>query len=322
MAEMKVKPYALTDRIRRSLEEGVARWLGDDFIGGIPGHEPAEEATHNHPGRSGQLDRERIDELTRTAKQLRQQVTCHRQTEQALRQQIRQLEASNVELRAFAHTVAHSLRSPLSIVTGFAEFLQEDFGNLSDEQMLRYLHQIEERGHKMSNLIGELLLLACVNEKAVERGTLDMGSIVDNARQRLAEMIQEYQAEISTPQQWPTAVGYTPWVEEMWINYLSNAIKYGGRPPQVEVGATVLEGSDAMICFWVSDNGPGLTPEDHQRLFKPFVRLDPERAPGTGLGLAIVHSIASKLGGQAAVQPGSHGGSIFSFTLPDAATGS
>jgi two-component system sensor histidine kinase/response regulator len=320
MAEMNVKPYALTDRIRRSLGEGMARWLGDNFIEGFPGREPAEDSANNRPGRPGQLERERIEELIRTTKQLRQQITHHKQAEQALRQQILQLEASNAELRAFAHTVAHSLRSPLGLITGFAEFLQEDFGSLPDEEARHCLHQIEESGHKMSNLIGELLLLACVHEKAVKRAPLDMGSIVENARHRLAGMIQEHQAEIRVPQQWPTAVGYTPWVEEMWVNYLSNAIKYGGRPPQVEVGATALEGSDAMICFWVSDNGFGLTPEDQQQLFKPFVRLAPERAPGSGLGLAIVHSIASKLGGQAAVKPGPQGGSIFSFTLPDVTT--
>jgi two-component system sensor histidine kinase/response regulator len=317
MAEMNAKPYAFTDRIRRSVGEGIARWLGVDFVRGGPGRTLAEDSMNKRPGQSIQLDRERIDELTKTTKQLRQQIAYHRQAEQGLRQQIVQLEARNAELHAFAQTVAHSLQSPLSLVTGFAEFLQEDFSNLSDGEALRYLHLIEQNGHKMSRLISELLLLACVSEKAVERVPLDMGSIVFKAQHRLAKMIREYQAEIIVPEQWPTAVGYAPWVEEVWVNYLSNAMKYGGRPPQVEVGATALEGLDAIVCFWVSDNGPGLTLEEHQDLFKPFVRLDPERAAGTGLGLSIVRCIVSKLGGQVGVKQGICGGSIFSFTLPE-----
>jgi signal transduction histidine kinase len=78
-------------------------------------------------------------------------------------------------------------------------------------------------------------------------------------------------------------MGYGPWVEEVWINYLSNAIKYGGQPPRVELGATAE--ADGVIRFWVRDNGLGLAPGDQVKLFTPFTRLDEVRAKGHGLGL-------------------------------------
>ncbi len=110
------------------------------------------------------------------------------------------------------------------------------------------------------------------------------------------------------------ALGYGPWVEEVWANYLSNAIQYGGRPPRVELGAT--EQADGMVRFWVRDNGPGLTPEEQARLFTPFTRLDQVRAKGHGLGLSIVRRIVEKLGGQVGVESEVGRGSVFTFTLP------
>jgi signal transduction histidine kinase len=144
-------------------------------------------------------------------------------------------------------------------------------------------------------------------------------------------MIREHGAEIEHPAEWPVAVGHEPWVEEVWVNYLSNAIKYGGRPPRIELGAELLEYEEAevqdhggsgsvpaMVRFWVRDNGPGIRAEEQAQLFKPYTRLQPVRASGHGLGLSIVRRIVEKLGGEVAVEskaiPGE--GCVFSFTLP------
>jgi signal transduction histidine kinase len=120
------------------------------------------------------------------------------------------------------------------------------------------------------------------------------------------------------------AQGYGPWVEAIWANYISNALKYGGHPPRVELGATVKE--NGWVRFWVSDNGPGLSPEEQARLFTPFERLHQERAKGYGLGLSIVQRIVKKLGGQVGATSPAIGakdddqrtspGSTFFFTLP------
>jgi two-component system sensor histidine kinase/response regulator len=147
-----------------------------------------------------------------------------------------------------------------------------------------------------------------------EMRPLDMASTVDEAQRRLTYMIEEHQAEIILPKSWPVALGYGPWVEEVWANYLSNAIQYGGRPPRVELGATVQ--ADSQVCFWVRDNGPGLTPEEQARLFTPFTRLDQVRVKGHGLGLSIVQRIVEKLDGQVGVESQVGQGSVFTFTLP------
>lgn len=95
---------------------------------------------------------------------------------------------------------------------------------------------------------------------------------VSEAQHRLASAIQEKHATIIGPEHWPAALGYAPWVEEVWMNYLSNAIKYGGTPPRIEIGAT--PGSDNRVRFWISDNGKGLTAAQQARLFVPFTRLE------------------------------------------------
>ena len=102
----------------------------------------------------------------------------------------------------------------------------------------------------------------------------------------------------------------------MWLNLLSNALKYGGSPPGIELGGTP-EGSH--VRFWVRDNGKTLSPEDRKRVFVPFTRLQQERAAGHGLGLATVQRIVSKLGGRAGASAGPKGGNEFFFSLPAAA---
>jgi signal transduction histidine kinase/DNA-binding response OmpR family regulator len=235
------------------------------------------------------------------------------------------------ELDAFAHTVAHDLKSPLCTIVSFADMLEEDYATIPDGERQECLQMIVRGGHKAVSIIDELLLLAGVRKlEEVEMGPLDMASIVAEAQQHLAQMIEEHQAEIVLPDTWPVATGYSPWVEEVWVNYLSNAIKYGGQPPRVELGASPPSvppacGGEAkgrrMARFWVRDNGPGLTPEEQARLFIPFTRLDQVRAKGHGLGLSIVWRIVEKLGGQVGVESEVGRGSVFTFTLPATANG-
>ncbi len=218
------------------------------------------------------------------------------------------------ELDAFAHTVAHDLRNPVALIIGFAE-LEQSFGTTSGEDLQQSLRVIARFGRKMNNIIDELLLLAGVRKTKVEAKPLNMANIVAEAQQRLTDMIQEYRASVVLPDAWPEALGHAPWIEEVWVNYLSNALKYGDRPPHLELGATVQE--DGMVRFWVHDNGPGLTLEERGRMFIPFTRLNQARATGHGLGLSIVQRIVEKLGGQVGVtSDGVTGkGSVFYFTL-------
>ena len=100
----------------------------------------------------------------------------------------------------------------------------------------------------------------------------------------------------------------------MWVNYLSNALKYGGDPPVVKLGADKF--SDNAVRFWVADNGPGLTKEDQARLFTPFTQLNQLPASGHGLGLSIVQRIVEKLDGQIGVESQPGEGALFWFSLP------
>lgn len=234
-----------------------------------------------------------------------------------LRQHAQELEDRNEELDAFAHTVAHDLKSPLAKVVGYCELLQDGYATFSTEELGRYLHTVAQHGRKLSNVIDEFLLLAGVRKNGkVALHPLDMARIVAEAQDRLAFLVEERQAEIIVQESWPVALGYSPWVVEVWTNYISNAVKYGGQPPRVELGATTEE--NGVVRFWVRDNGPGLTPADQSLLFTPFTRLDRVRAEGHGLGLSIVRRILEKLGGEVDVESEAGGGSVFSFTLRSA----
>jgi len=229
----------------------------------------------------------------------------------------KELAKRNEELDAFAHTVAHDLQNPLALIIGFAEAVRRYHTTMSKEEFEESLEIIERTGRKMSRTIDELLLLARVRDEDVELEVLDMGAIVgDVLKHRLDHMVRRYRAEIILPDRWPETLGYGPWVEEVWYNYLTNALQYGGRPPRIELGATVQP--DGMVRFWVRDNGAGITPEDQDSLFVPFRRLKTgqDRGKGYGLGLSITRRVVEKLGGEVGVESEAGRGSLFYFTLP------
>lgn len=233
-----------------------------------------------------------------------------------LKQQAANLESRNDELDAFAHTVAHDLQNPLSLISGFAELLREDEENqmLSPAERKQVVNSIVSGTRRMTNIVQELLLLSSVRKMEVESQPLDMAKVVEAALARLTHLVAEHNGRISLPDTWPTALGYAPWVEEVWDNLISNALKYGGTPPEVVLGATELP--DGMIRFWVRDNGHGLREDEQERLFAPFTKLSEVRVTGHGLGLSIVRRIVEKLGGEVCVTSTVGEGSEFGFTLP------
>lgn len=234
------------------------------------------------------------------------------QAEESLRQSNIKLKAHVKELDAFAHTVAHDLKTPLSVIVGFSDLLGEE--HLSEKERQEGLDAIQRHGVKMGTIIDELLLLASIRKVGeIELEPLDMATIVAEVQDRLSGMIEEHGAEIVLPDTWPVALGRGSWVEEVWTNYLSNALKYGGTPPVVTLGAT--ECADGWVRFWVQDNGPGLDKAQQAQLFTQFTRLHQERAKGHGLGLSIVQRIVGKLGGKVGVESTPGAGSRFWFSL-------
>ena len=221
--------------------------------------------------------------------------------------------------------------------------LTQRYDRLDPDTIQEFLHTVARSSFRIGTIIDELLLLASVRGmQEVALQTLDMDWIVTQVLDRLRYRIEEHKADIVVPETWHEALGYGPWIEEVWVNYISNALKYGGTPPRVELG--VDTGSPArfgpqkstaspetgeqssqdtiqpQVYFWVRDNGDGLSPEEQERLFMPFERLHRVRVAGHGLGLSIVQRIVHKLGGTVGVEsPGQPGeGCTFYFTLPAA----
>jgi two-component system sensor histidine kinase/response regulator len=238
-----------------------------------------------------------------------------REAESALRQRTDDLLAVRKKLDTFTNALANDIREPMGRVVSFAQMLEKDRVALSDEELEHYLRTIAQRGGEVVGAVDKLLAVRTElpTEIVEEIGPLDMGRIVAGVLERMAYMVKEYRAEIVVPERWPVALGHGPWIEEVWANLISNAIKYGGQPPCVELGASSSEDAGGMVRFWVRDNGQGLAPEEQVRLF-----TRPDRDPATefGLGLTLVQRIMEKLGGEVGVQSGVGQGSFFYFTLP------
>jgi len=229
-----------------------------------------------------------------------------------LHEQTLDLQAQNEDLNAFSYSVAHDLKNPIFNIIGYSDLLKDE--TLPTDQRTTFVDVIARSADKASNIVDELLLLAMIRNVEVELSPLDMSLVLAEAQKRLAYMIDEYKPEIILPASWPPILGHAAWLEEVWVNYLSNAMKYGGRPPRIEVGATPLP--NGQIRFWVCDNGSGILPDQQAQLFKVFTRLNQVNVEGHGLGLSIVRRIVNKLGGEVGVESQFGQGSTFSFTLP------
>jgi len=255
-------------------------------------------------------------------------ISERKQVEDELLQYAAELEDRNEELDAFAQTVAHDLKNPLAYIVGYSDIVKTKSATLPNDELEHYLDIIARNGRLASDIVDDLLLLASARRMDVELEPLDMGDIVEEALDRLYWEIEESQAKIIKPESsaWPTAVGAPSWIEEVWVNYISNSIKYGGRlekgiPPRIELGfdelaaSTAGESASSHVRFWVRDNGLGLKPEEQERLFVPFTRLNHAGIKGHGLGLSIVRRIVEKLGGKVGVESEVGNGSTFYFTL-------
>lgn len=248
-----------------------------------------------------------------------QEIAERKAAQMHLQTYAKELEARNSELDTFAHMVAHDLKNPLNAVLGYSEMLRDILKDKLEPAEQDMLHEIIRSGERMTAIIEELLVLSSLHHvKQVGQSELDMALIVAEVQGRLRYMIETSNATIIVPKEWPRALGYGAWVEEVWANYISNALKYGGKPPVIELGATDL--GNGWIRFWVRDNGPGIAPEEQDRLFVPFTRMDQIRARGHGLGLSIVRQIVERMGGEVGVESQPGQGATFYFTLRAAST--
>ncbi len=220
------------------------------------------------------------------------------------------------DLDAYARTVAHDLKNPLNIINGYAELLEYEAGDLLPEKNYNNLSSIVRTSKQMDEIIDSLLLLSQVRKSEdVTKSVIDVEACLNDAITKLENVIAQKNANIIRLNKLHYAIGQSVWIQQVWTNYISNAIKYGGEEPVILISS---ERKGDYYYFVVEDNGDGLTEAEGQEIFKEFDRLGRHKGKisGHGLGLSVVKRIINKLGGEVGVRKGSANGSAFYFTLP------
>lgn len=215
------------------------------------------------------------------------------------------------ELDSFAETVAHDLKNPIHTITGYAALAAES-KSLDDETRL-ILDRIQRVGEQMNGIVVELLKLAELRSNAVDFEPLDVRQIVQNTLERLNFLVRQTEARITVAETFAHTAGYAPWIEEVFANYISNALRYGGSPPTIEIGSKVLHND--QVRYYVRDHGPGIAADVVPKLFEPR-QIKSQHADSTGLGLSIVRRIIERHGGTVGVESEMGKGSTFYFNLP------
>lgn len=225
------------------------------------------------------------------------------------------LEKKNIELELFVNTVAHDLNSILSESVNYAEILENEIDELDKKTRHEYLNIVSTSSRKMCSIIRELLLFASIGKKAIKYSVIDTKYMVNQICKRFSKIINEKKVKIIIPDTFVECSSYGPWIEQVWLNYINNAIKYGNINPIVEIGSECV---DDFVKFWVKDNGHGLTKEEQIEIFKlqDNQTVQHNIIKGHGIGLSIVSRIVTKLDGYTEVESTVGGGSIFSFYLP------
>jgi len=250
-------------------------------------------------------------------------VTEHKEAENEVEKAYKQLKEESIEkeklivdLDAFAHTVAHDLKNMLGAIVTSANLLKMSLKDGNKEETNEILELIELSSRKTLHTTQELLLLASVRQREIKKEILDMSEIIKEGISRNFNLVKEHKVQFITPDYFIPSVGYSSWIEEVWFNYVNNAIKYGGNPPVIEFGSEDMK--NGMIKYWIKDNGNGIPKKQQGMLFNKFTRLENLKIEGHGLGLSIVKRIVEKLDGTVGLEstgrPGE--GTIFYFLLP------
>jgi signal transduction histidine kinase len=228
-----------------------------------------------------------------------------------------ELQSQNAELERFNYTVSHDLKAPLVTIKGFLGLLQKDINAQDSDAMDRDVGQIGDAADQMARLLDELLELSRIGRQMNPPENLDLSELVSEAIERVSIQIEDKGIDLRIAPDLPAVRGDPGRLLEVFQNLVDNAAKFMGdqESPRIEIGARRDNGE--VYCF-VRDNGVGIKPEYHDRVFDLFDRLD-TRVAGTGVGLALVKRIVEVHGGRIWVESDGEGlGSTFHFTLPTA----
>lgn len=227
---------------------------------------------------------------------------------------IEDLGRRNKELERFTYTVSHELRSPLVTIKGFLGLLRKDAGEGDMERLAQDMERIGDAVEAMTTLLEDLLELSRAGVVVSGAGTVDLAELVDEVVRSLEGPIRECGAEVVVAPDLPTIRGDRR-LFEVFQNLVENALKFmGDQPaPRIDIGARPQDAG--TVCF-VRDNGIGIEPDAHERVFRVFERLDPT-VEGTGVGLALVKGIVEAHRGTIWVESeGAGHGSTFYFSIP------
>jgi PAS domain S-box-containing protein len=229
---------------------------------------------------------------------------------------INELEARNAELERFTYTVSHDLKSPLVTIRGFLGFIHEDVQRGEMEKFENDLSKIANAADRMQALLNDLLELSRIGRITNPPQDLPFTQIIDETMDLLAGSLKQTNVEVIVQNDLPVLYGDRIRLVEVMQNLLSNAIKFMGDQvePRIEIGA-IGRDANGMAILFVRDNGIGIDPQYHERVFGLFNRLNLE-VEGTGVGLTLVRRIVEVHGGKVWLESAPGAGSAFYFTLP------
>jgi PAS domain S-box-containing protein len=232
---------------------------------------------------------------------------------------IAELRAKNNELERFTYTVSHDLKAPIITVRGFLGLLEQDTLAGDHERMRADMQRIKDATDRMRQLLDELLELSRIGRLMNPTVTVSLPEIVQEALLQVHGRIEAHGVQIEVLPDLPTVQGDRARLVEVFQNLIDNACKFRGDQleTRVTIGQRGIDGDGKPIVF-VQDNGLGIDPQYHDKVFGLFNKLDP-RSEGTGIGLALVKRIVEVHGGRIwAESDGAGRGATFCFTLPAA----
>ncbi len=261
-----------------------------------------------------------IGEMARAARvfsdQNRQQVQLLATSEELGRQltaNAENLEKTNADLNSFAYVASHDLKSPLRAIRQLASWIEEDSGHLLPADSLKHFQTIEARVHRMEMLLNDLLQYARVGTTESEAERVNSATLVEDL---VGLCDNPLRVQIIVSGSLPIFVTIRTPLEQVFRNLISNAIKYNDKGDRGIVQIS-CENVDDSFVFKVKDNGPGISPQHHERVFQMYQRVGDTNTEGTGMGLAIVKKQVEKHGGRISVESNADAGVTFSFSWPE-----
>ncbi|HUR45472.1 MAG TPA: ATP-binding protein, partial [Candidatus Saccharimonadales bacterium] len=238
--------------------------------------------------------------------------------EERVRQRTHELTEVNTALESFTYTVSHDLRAPIRNILGFAQAIDEDYGETLDEAAKESIQLIVNSAKNMESLIQALLNYSKLSRVELALGPVSIQDALEAAKEQLNAQIRETHALIEATPDLPRVTAHQQTLIQILSNLISNAIKFvdQSHSPQVRIFA---ERIGRFVRLWVEDNGIGIQKQDEQRIFEVFERLHgPDSYGGTGIGLALVRKGVERMGGNCGVVSDVGVGSRFWLELPAA----